>query len=193
VNFVRCYLPILATFKIHCMKHLLFFVLICIAFSTQAQYKLVFNNADNSKTIIVKQKDLTRLSYDGYMHQPQEVEGNVSAITDSSISLSPHKKFLQKREPVQTVLIRDISGFRRYSKFRPGTQIIYAVASVGVTGAVSALISDVSTSFIAVLLSSAATGAVTTSMNSVFFNHKIKNYLAKGWSMRLVQDSIQVK
>jgi hypothetical protein len=30
-------------------------------------------------------------------------------------------------------------------------------------------------------------------MNSVFFNHKIKNYLAKGWSMRLVQDSIQVK
>jgi hypothetical protein len=79
------------------MKSLLFFLCICIVFSVQAQYRLIFINADSSKTIAVKQKDLTRLSYNGYRNQPQETEGVVSAITDSSIILSPRKKIFTKK------------------------------------------------------------------------------------------------
>jgi hypothetical protein len=91
------------------MKTLLFSLFICIIFSAQAQYRLAFTNADSSKTVIIKQKDLARLSYKGYMSQPQEAEGNVSSITDSSISLAPRKKFLQKKltgKPYLSVILQ---------------------------------------------------------------------------------------
>jgi hypothetical protein len=173
------------------MKTLLFSLFICIIFSAQAQYRLAFTNADSSKTVIIKQKDLARLSYKGYMSQPQEAEGNVSSITDSSISLAPRKKFLQKKRDGQTILIRDITGFRLYSKFRPAAETIYAVASVGITGAVAGIISDASSSTVVIILSSAATATVTTAMKNIFFSHRIKNYLVEGWTMRLLQNQLQ--
>jgi hypothetical protein len=170
------------------MKSILFIFVLLIAFTTQAQNKIAFTKNDSSKTITIKQKDLARLRFNGYMNQPQEVEGYVSAITDSSISLAPRKKFLQKRPAPQTILINDITGFRQYSKFRPAAEIIYSVLGVGITGAVSAIVSKGSTSTITTILSTAATGAVTTSLKNVIFSHKIKNNLAKGWTTHLLQN-----
>ena len=89
---------------------------------------------------------------------------------------------------MQTILIRDITGFRRYTKLRPTAEIIYAVASVGITGAIAGIISNASKSTAVIILSSAATATVTTSLKNVIFSHRIKNYLAKGWTMRLIQD-----
>lgn len=168
------------------MKSLLFILCMFIAFSVQAQYKLVFRNADSSKTTTIEQKDLTRLSYNGYMNQPQEAEGVVSALTDSSISLSPHRRFLQKRPIMQTILTRDITGFRLYSKFRPTAEIIYSVAAVGITGAVAGIISSGSSSTVLIILSSAATAAVTTALKNTIFSHRIKNHLTNSWTMQLV-------
>lgn len=171
------------------MKCLLFILFILTSLSLQAQYKLAFTNNDSSKTITIKQKDLTRLSYNGYMNQPQEAEGKVSSVTDSSITLSPRKKFLQKKQAVQTILIRNITGFRQYSKSRPAAEIIYGVAGVGVTGAVAGIVSNgKSASTVLTILSSAATAAVTTGLKNAIFSHRIKNYLANGWIMHLVQD-----
>jgi hypothetical protein len=173
------------------MKFILFSFFICITFSLQAQNRLVFTNSDSSQKVTVKQHDLIRLGYDGYMNQPQESEGNVSAITDSSISLSPRKKFLAKRAAGQTILVRDVTGFRKYSKFRPAAEIIYGVLSVGITGAIAAIISSSSKSTVAILLSTAATGAVTTALKNAVFSHKIKDKLANGWTLRLMNDTLQ--
>ena len=170
------------------MKYFLLFLFICLTFSATAQYTLVFTNADSSETVMVSQKDLVRLSYEGYMEQQQQVEGMVSAINDSSINISPPKRFLRKRVPEQTILIRDITGFRRFSKFRPTGEIIYAIAGVGITGAVAAVISEASVPTALTFLSAAGTQTVTTALKNVIFPNRIKNLLDKGWSMRLTQD-----
>lgn len=173
------------------MKSLLIFCCLFITLSAKAQYKLVFINADSSKTIIVKQKDLARLSYNGYMKQPQEVEGIISVVTDSTISLSPRKKLFKKRAAAQTIRTRDITGFRRYSNFRQAGEIIYGVASVGITGAVSAIISKASVPTAVTFLSAAGTATVTTAIKGVFLSHKVKNHLGKKWTIRIQPDQAQ--
>ena len=167
------------------MKSLLLSFFLIVSISTHAQYSLVFVKADSSKIITIKQGDLARMGYNGYIGQPQEAEGNVSVITDSSVTLSPRKKFLQKKLASQTILIRDITGFRKFSGFRPAGEIIYAIAGVGITGGVAGIISNASTSTIAILLSTAATAAITTALKNIIFSHKIKNHLGKDWTIHL--------
>jgi hypothetical protein len=76
------------------MQYSLVLLFICVTLLVNAQQKMVFTNADSSKTITVKQKDLVRLAYNGYMQQPQQAEGFVSALNDSTITLTPRKKLL---------------------------------------------------------------------------------------------------
>jgi hypothetical protein len=166
------------------MKSLLFILSICFALSSPAQQKLVFTNVDSSKTVIVKQKDAVRLAFNGYMNQLQEAEGIVSSINDSTITLSPKKKSI----PPHTVLIKDITGFRRYSKFRPAGKIIYAIAGVGITGTATAIVSNANLSPALGFASAAGTAAVTTGLRNAFFPSKVKNYLNNGWTMKLLPD-----
>ena len=85
------------------MKSILLLLIICISFSLQAQVQLVFSKVDSSKTIIVKMKDLVRFSYNGYMQQAQEIEGRVTALNDTLITLSPRRKLLQQSASAQTI------------------------------------------------------------------------------------------
>lgn len=96
------------------MKYYLLFIAFCITFSATAQNELVFINADSSETITVSQKDLVRLSYAGYMGQPQEMEGTVSVINDSSIHISPPRKFLKKKADRAN---HTYSGYHRFQAF----------------------------------------------------------------------------
>lgn len=168
------------------MKPFLILTLVCLSFCANAQNKLVFTNTtDTSKTVTVKQKDLARLAYNGYMKQAQEVEGYVANVTDSSITLSPRKKLFKKQQLGQTILIRDITGFKRYASFRPAAETIYSIAGVGITGAVSAIISKASVPVALTFLSAAGTQTVTMAIKKVFFPSKIKNHLGSGWTMKL--------
>ncbi|HUH33706.1 MAG TPA: hypothetical protein VLZ28_07110 [Daejeonella sp.] len=170
------------------MKYYLLFIAFCIGVSATAQNKLVFINVDNSETITISQKDLVKFSYAGYMGQQQELEGTVSAIGDSSIQISPPKKFLKKKGAEQSILIRDITGFRRFSNFRPTAEIIYGVAGVGITGAVAAIISEASVPTALTFLSAAGTQAVTSALKNAIFPKKINYHLDKGWSMDVIAD-----
>lgn len=163
----------------------LFFVLICFALEINAQQKLVFTNADSSKIITIKQKDLVRLAYSGYMNQPQEAEGIVTSLNDSTITLSPRKKILQRQAPAQTLYLKDIKGFRRYSKFRPAGEIIYAVAGIGVAGTATAIVSNANLSPALSFVSAAGTAALTNGLRNAVLSSKVKNYLKNGWSMQL--------
>ena len=164
-----------------------FLLLLCagMCISSFAQNKLIFTNVSNNQTIFVKAKDLTRLSFKGYRSQIQEIEGVVSSINDSAITFSATKRFLKKRQPEQSILIRDITGFRKYSRFRPAGEIIYAVASVGITGGVSAALSSSNSSAAATFISAAATQAVTTALKNLVLSKKIKSHLQDDWTMQL--------
>lgn len=88
--------------------------------------------------------------------------------------------------PSQTVYLKDITGFRKYSKFRPTGEIIYSVVSVGITGAISAIISKANVSPALNFVTAAGTSAVTGVMKNEFFSSKIKNQIGKDWSLRLL-------
>jgi hypothetical protein len=166
------------------MKSLLVLFILSIGISTQAQ-QIVFSKADSSKTIIVKLKDLVRFSYSGYRQQQQEIEGRVSALNDSTVSLAPRKRILQQALPSQTIFIKDITGFRKYSNFRPASEIIYAVAGVGITGTAAALVSNANLSPVLSFVSAAATQTLTSGLRNSVLSSKIKNRLNNGWVMQL--------
>lgn len=168
------------------MKFILLIALLCITFLLQAQHKLVFTQNTKGQTVEVKNKDLVRLMYNGYMQSPQEAAGFVSAITDSTVTLSPRKKLFQKKQAAQTLLIKDISGFRKYSKFRPAGEIIYGVLGIGITGAVSAIISNSSSSTVMSFVGPVATGMVTATLRNLIFSDKVKNHTSGGWSVNVV-------
>lgn len=167
------------------MRSILTMLAICFCLLANAQNKIVFTKADSSNIITIKQKDLVRLAYNGYLKQPQEAEGIVTAINDSTITLSPRKKLFRKSKPGQTLYIRDITGFRLYSKFRPAGEIIYGIVGVGITGTVTAIIGGVSIPAILSFLSGGATLAVTTAMKNLVLSNKIKSRLQDGWVMQL--------
>jgi hypothetical protein len=166
------------------MKSLLVILIISFGLSTQAQ-QIVFSKADSRKTIVVKIKDLVRFSYNGYMQQPQEMEGRVSALNDSTVTLAPRKKILQRVLPSQAIFIKDITGFRKYSNFRPASEIIYAVAGVGITGTAAALVSNANLSPALSFVSAAATQTLTSGLRNTVLSSKIKNRLDNGWVMQL--------
>jgi hypothetical protein len=168
------------------MKPFLLVVSVLFYLSLHAQQKIVFTKADSSKTITVKQKDLVRLVFNGYMNQPQMAEGIATEITDSSITLSPRKKMFQKLKAKQTILLRDITGFKRYSKFRPAGEIIYGIMSIGAAGTVTAIIASADVSTAVGFLATAATSTLTLAIKNVFLPVKVKNYLNEGWTMQLL-------
>ena len=168
------------------MRPLLLVLFIVITLQLPAQNRLVFTRADSSRAVVIKTKDLVGLLYNGYMQRPQQATGFVSSITDSSITLTPRKKLFQKKQAVQTLLISDITGFRKYSRFRPAGEVIYAVLGIGITGGVSAIISNSSSSAAMSFLGPVATGVVTASLRNLFFSDKVKNHTAAGWNVAVL-------
>jgi hypothetical protein len=169
------------------MKLFFLAVFFLVSFFANAQYKLVFTNTDSSEVVVVEQKSLVNLSYSGYMKQQQEASGYVTNITDSSITLQPRRKFLQKATASKTFLIKDITGFRRFSKFRPASEVIYSFLSVGVTGTVTAIIANANIPASLSFLSAAGTQTATTLLKNVFFSSKIKNKLSSGWNIHVMK------
>jgi hypothetical protein len=167
------------------MRSVLTILAVFFCLLANSQNKIVFTKADSSNMVIIKQKDLVRLAYNGYLNQPQEAEGIVNAINDSTITLSPRKKLFRKSKPGQTLYIHDITGFRLYSKFRPAGEIIYGIVGVGITGTVTAIIGGVSIPAVLSFLSGGATLAVTTAMKNLVLSNKIKARLKEGWNMQL--------
>lgn len=167
------------------MRPLLTIITLCFCLSSNAQNKIVFTKADSSSIITIKQNDLVRLAYNGYLKQPQEAEGIVTAINDTTITLSARKKLFRKSKAGQTLYIRDITGFRLYSKFRPAGEIIYGIVGIGITGTVTAIIGSVSIPAVLSFLSGGAVLAVTTALKNVVLSNIIKNNLNQGWSMQL--------
>lgn len=166
------------------MKLLISIAVVFLCLTLQAQQQIIFTKSDSS-IITIRQNDLVKLAYNGYMQQPQEAEGIVTAINDSTITLAPRKKLFKKSKAAQTLYVRDITGFRQYSKFRPAGEIIYGIVGVGITGTVTAIIGGVSIPGILSFLSGGAVVAVTAALKNAVLPTQIKHYLKNGWSMRL--------
>ena len=156
------------------MKLILSFLFVCFTFTI-----------DSSKTVVIKLKDLVRLSFNGYFEQQQEIEGRVTSLNDSTITLTPRKKILQIAQPSQVIFIKDITGFRKYSKFRPASEIIYSFVGIGFAGTASAIVSNANLSPIVSFAAAAGSQILTTGLRNAVLSSKIKNRLNNGWTMNL--------
>jgi hypothetical protein len=155
------------------MRLIIVILIITYSVTVEAQQKIVFTKTETGKTVTVKLNNLLKLSFIGYLKQQQTAEGKVSAITDSSVTLSPRKKIFQKLKGAQTVMLKDVTGFKRYSNFRPAGEIIYGILSVGATGTVTAVIASANVPTALSFLTTAATSTLTLAVRNVFLPNKI--------------------
>jgi hypothetical protein len=168
------------------MKHLLILIVMCISIATQAQQQLIFTNTDSSKKITVKPKDLVKLAFTGYFGQPQMAEGFVTNINDSTISLAPRKKLLAPKAMGQTIYIKDIIGFKRYSKFRQAGEIIYGIVGIGIAGTVTAIVGNANLPSAASFATAAGTSIIVGTIKSAVLPTKIKYKMSDGWQLHLM-------
>jgi hypothetical protein len=180
---------ILLSKQIKYMRLIILILSLTCSLSARSQQKIVFTNAESGKSVTVKQSNLLKLSFTGYLEQQQTAEGKVSAITDSSVTLSPRKKIFQKLRGAQTVMLKDVTGFKRYSNFRPAGEIIYGILSVGAAGTVTAVIASANVPTALSFLTTAATSTLTLAVKNVFLPTKVKNHLNEGWTMQLLPDN----
>jgi hypothetical protein len=167
------------------MKLFISLVLVLFTINLKAQSQLSFSKTDSSKTINIKLKDLVRLSFNGYIMQEQEIEGRVTSLNDSTITLTPRKKILQNAQSAKTIFLKDITGFRKYSNFRPASEIIYSIVGIGIAGSAAAIVSKANLSPIISFASAAGTQILSTGLKNSVISSRVKNRLNNRWVMNL--------
>ncbi len=151
---------------------LIIFITSAVLFS-KAQQKMVFTNAVSKKEVTIKQQDVVKLLYQGYLGQIQEVYGTVELITDSFIRF----------ENNWNVMVKDIIGFRKFSRYRNILQpAIQIVTLVGVIIAIPTIINN-NPQFTGGqrLGISFGIGAVASLLNRMLFPSKVKKFMIDGW------------
>lgn len=151
---------------------LLFFITSTILFSN-AQQKIVFTNTISKKEVTVKQRDIVKLVYQGYLGQIQQVYGKIELVTDSFIRF----------ENNWNVRVRDIIGFRKFSRYRDILQpTVQIVTIVGVIIAVPTIINSnpqftggqrLGVSF--------GLGIAGSLINKLLFPSRVKKFMIDGW------------
>ena len=79
-------------------KRLLFLLVVFWAFTCEAQKVLLFVNSQSGEEILIKEGDLLKISYTGYIKQREVKSGVVTLIQDSIIEISSPGEY-RKRMP----------------------------------------------------------------------------------------------
>ena len=101
------------TKTIHCI--LLFLLL---SFPLFAQNALRFTNATTGEEVVIKEGDMAKFSYSGYLNQPEIVENRVFLISPIDVHLAQMAFGQVVPQTQRTVLLNDITGFRKFFKYR---------------------------------------------------------------------------
>ncbi|MCV9388895.1 hypothetical protein [Reichenbachiella ulvae] len=165
------------------MRIALTFLLVLSGSALMAQKKLVFQNDQLGETIEVKEGDYLKLRYKGYLDQEAEVENYVSEISDIAIHyIQPTKK--EGLMDNRTIMLGDITGFRRMSKMRP---FLVPLTSVGVgVGIYYTISANNSLNETEQLLYSLGASIGTSLLINRIFKTDIKLKMSDGWYIRVV-------
>ena len=98
---------------IHCIL-----LSLLLSFPVFAQNALRFTHAATGEEVIIKEGDMAKFSYNGYLNQPEVVENRVYRITPIDVHLAQMAFGRVVPQTQRSVLLSDISGFRRYFKYR---------------------------------------------------------------------------
>ena len=113
------------------MAKTVYFILLFLflPLSLFAQNALRFTNPTTGEEVIIKEGDMAKFSYSGYLNQPEVVENRVFLISPIDVHLAQMAFGKVVPQTQRTVLLNDITGFRRYFKYRTQLKTSLQLAS----------------------------------------------------------------
>jgi len=147
-----------------------------------AQNALQFAQVVDKDTLIIYQKDKINLSYIGYLEQEETKKGKVLLINDTAIVIG--SSFLGNYYNRKTILISDIQGVRKYSKFR---QVAKFSVNVGIIAG-SILLPEALgiTSTIGIYSTALGASFVGLGISTLVFPDRIKISKRTGWDIKVL-------
>jgi len=156
-----------------------------------AQKALLFSNATMKKEIMIKEGDLIKLSYNGYIGQKEIKSGIVYSIQDSLVEIISNTssgKMNFSGPEVRFIYIKDITGFRKFHLSRP---YLMALSNISITIGSILLYYTIdkrtNMNFGEKLGLSLGTGLLSTIIVKGLFPERIKYKIGKDWQVRVLQ------
>jgi len=170
-------------------KRLLFLLVVFWAFTCEAQKALLFVNSQSGEEILIKEGDLLKISYTGYIKQREVKSGVVTLIQDSIIEISSPGEYRKRMPEIRYVYVNDITGFRKFRKSKPALQFVSRVmATAGSIALYYWVDSYTDMNFGQKLALSAGTGIATGVIARSFFPERVKNFIASnGWTVNVLK------
>lgn len=167
-------------------RFLVAFGILCIFFSSvnvvRAQHYLRFYNEFLQQEVIIRPGDVVKFEYAGYLGQPEALENRVIQISSNAIVLGQTSFGYLVPETRRTILLEDITGFRKFIRARYTlkslAQIGSAVASIFLLRQV---INRDKLSNTQDILLTLGVGVSTTILVESLFPKKVKRKMAEGW------------
>lgn len=162
-------------------------ILLFLSASVFAQNAIKFTNSLTGEEVIIKEGDFAKFSYSGYLNQPEIVEKRIFRITPIEVHTAQMAFGQIDPKTQRSVLLSDITGFRRYFKYRPQLKTSLQLAStVGIILLYPKVIDrDKLARTEDILLSLGVSIGVSLIIEAVF-PKKIKNRMSQGWQYEYV-------
>lgn len=108
------------------------FCIICLIWASAhvalSQNYLRFYNDSLQQEVIIRLGDVAKFEYSGYLRQPEALENRVIQIGSNAIVLGQSFFGYAVPEARRTILLNDITGFRKFSRLR---YTLKATAQIG--------------------------------------------------------------
>ncbi len=152
-------------------------ILLACVYNVAAQQRLVFTLPHANKTVVVKNGDMVRLLYRGYLGQVQDYYGRVENINDSFVGFENNWK----------IRVSDIIGFRKFNKYRDLLKGVTEVVTLTASIIAFPLIinNNPHLSFGQRLGITFGIGLAGSLMNQLLFPSQIKYFMSAGWQVKV--------
>lgn len=158
-----------------------------LSFSTFAQNAIRFTNSITGEEVIIKEGDMAKFSYSGYLNQPEVVENRIFRISPIDVHLAQMAFGQVVPQTQRTVLLNDINGFRKFFKYRTQLKTSLQLAStVGVILLYPEIVDRDKLSRTEDILISLGVSIGVSLIIEALFPKKIKHRMNQGWQYEYV-------
>ncbi len=156
-----------------------------------AQQGLLFENHKTKKQVMIKEGDLVKFNYNGYIKQKETKYGVVLSIQDSVIEIiSPtaRGKISLEGTEIRFIYINDITGFRKFHRSRPYLMALSTISiTIGSVYVYYMIDKKTNLNFGEKLGLSLGTGLLSTIIVRSLFPERIKNNIGENWSLKVLK------
>jgi len=147
-----------------------------------SQNALQFANVVSHDTLIIYQNNKVNMSYKGYLNQEENKKGKILLINDTLLIIG--NKFLGYNYNQKSILITDIQGVRKYTKFRQVAKL--TINAVVIAGSILLPEAIGVSSSVGIYATALGAGFVGLGITSVIFPDKIKISKRTGWDLKVL-------